>query len=57
MLPTLALRIDLPFDFPLAVMVISAGALTGLFLASGPAVWGARLDLAGALRDSPSRER
>ena len=55
LLPTLALRIDMPFDLPLIVTVIAAGAMTGLLLACGPAIWGARIDLAGALRDSQSR--
>jgi predicted permease len=54
-LPTLALRLDLPFDAALVSLVIIAGALTGALLATGPALWAARVDLAGALRDSESR--
>lgn len=54
-LPTLALRLDLPFDAALVTAMIAAGAVTGLLLAIGPALWAARVDLAGALRDSESR--
>jgi putative ABC transport system permease protein len=55
LLPTLALRIDLPFDISLVGLVFAAGATTGLLLAGGPALWGARVDLAGTLSDSHSR--
>jgi putative ABC transport system permease protein len=55
LLPTLALRLDLPFDAGLVTAIVLAGALTGVLLAVGPALWTARVDLAGALRDSEWR--
>jgi putative ABC transport system permease protein len=55
LLPTLALRIDLPFDLWLVGIVLVAGTVTGLLLAGGPALWGARVDLAGTLGDSHAR--
>jgi predicted permease len=55
LLPTLALRLDLPLDIRTAAVAITAGALTGLLLAIGPALWATRVDLAGALRQADAR--
>ncbi len=46
LLPTLALRLDLPFDAGLALAVVAAAATTGLALAIGPAAWAMRVDTA-----------
>jgi predicted permease len=54
-LPTLAVRFDLPLDGALVGMVVAIGALTGGLLAIGPAGWIARLDPAAALNESDSR--
>jgi predicted permease len=54
-LPTLALRLDLPLDPTLAAAVALAGLATGLILSAGPALWTTRLDLAEALRDGDVR--
>lgn len=54
-LPTLSLRLMLPFTPGLLASTIVAGALAGAALALGPALWSMRVDLMGALRDSDSR--
>ena len=54
-LPTLSLRLDLPLDAPMILSTIATGALVGLLLALGPAVWLVRLDLAQTLRDGSGR--
>jgi predicted permease len=55
LLPTLALRIELPLDAWVVTMVMCAGTVSGIVLATGPALWASRLDLAGALRDAGAR--
>jgi predicted permease len=55
LLPTLALRLDLRFDGPLALLVIGSGLIAGMVLSAGPALGSARLDTAGALRDGDGR--
>jgi putative ABC transport system permease protein len=55
LLPTLSLRLDLPFDARIAVLTIGAGALAGVLLALGPSLWMMRLDLAQTLRDGSGR--
>jgi predicted permease len=52
LLPTLALRLDLPLDAQTTGVVIAAGLASGLFLASGPALWASRLDISGMLREA-----
>ena len=54
-LPTLSLRLDLPLDAPLILSTVAAGALVGVLLALGPAVWLMRLDLAQTLRNGFGR--
>jgi predicted permease len=46
LLPTLALRLDLPLDAGLALTVVAVAATTGLALAVGPAAWAMRVDTA-----------
>jgi predicted permease len=53
--PTLALRLDLPLDGPIVAALLVAGPLAGLLLASGPAIWSTRADLADALRNASPR--
>jgi predicted permease len=55
LLPTLSLRLDLPFDVSLIGITIGAGMTAGLLLALGPALWITRLDVAETLRDGASR--
>ncbi|HWI19976.1 MAG TPA: ABC transporter permease [Vicinamibacterales bacterium] len=55
LLPTLALRLQLPLNRQLVATVLGAGAGVGLLLAIGPAIWGTRSDLADMLRDSEHR--
>jgi predicted permease len=55
LLPTLSLRLELPLEPQLAVLTLVAGAVTGLMLAIGPALWITRLDMAQTLRDGSAR--
>lgn len=55
LLPTLSLRLDLPMDAGAAAGTIGAGAVAGLLLALGPALWITRLDVAPTLRDGAGR--
>ena len=55
LLPTLALRLDLPFDASAAAVVVALGGIAGSALALGPAVWAARVNLTSALADAGSR--
>jgi predicted permease len=55
LLPTLAFRLDLPFDGRVVALAVGAGALAGLLLAIGPALWVTRLDVTDALRDGGER--
>jgi putative ABC transport system permease protein len=55
LLPTLSLRLDLPFDAPLIGLTIGAGIVAGLLLALGPALWITRLDISQTLRDGAGR--
>ena len=55
LLPTLSLRLDLPFDAPLIAITIGAGIVAGLLLALGPALWITRLDVSQTLRDGAGR--
>lgn len=55
LLPTLALRLDLPLTLDVIAITISVGALMGGLLALGPALWITRLDVAQTLRDGPGR--
>ena len=50
-LPTLALRLALPFGLRVFVFAVGAGAITGVLLSIGPAIWSTRADLTSALRD------
>lgn len=50
-LPTLALRLALPFGLRVFVFAVGAGAITGVLLSIGPAIWSTRVDLTSALRD------
>lgn len=54
-LPTLALRLDLPLSGSMILMTIAAGSTLGLMLAIAPALWSTRLDLAQSLRGGDSR--
>jgi putative ABC transport system permease protein len=54
LLPTLALRLDLPLDSLLVAATLAAGSSAGLLLAIVPALWGSRLNLVDALRDGGS---
>ncbi len=55
LLPTLSLRLDLPFDAALIGITIGAGIVAGLLLALGPALWITRLDVSQTLRDGAGR--
>ena len=55
LLPTLSMRLDLPFDPGLVVAVVAGGAALGVLLAVGPAWWATRLDVAQTLRDGSVR--
>jgi putative ABC transport system permease protein len=55
LLPTLSLRLDLPFDALLIGLTIGAGIIAGLLLALGPALWITRLDISQTLRDGAGR--
>lgn len=50
-LPTLALRLDLPTGWQIAGLAVGAGMLAGLVLSIAPAVWISRVDLTSAMRD------
>ena len=55
LLPTLALRLDLPMDWTLVSLVVVSGIATGIGLAAGPAFWAARVELRDALHDGDRR--
>ena len=55
LLPTLTLRIDLPWTPELIVLLLAASTTSGVLLALGPAWWSLRLALAEALRDGEMR--
>ena len=55
LLPTLSLRIELPLNLELTGVTLLGGALAGLLLSIGPAVWVTRLDTAQKLRDGSTR--
>ena len=50
-LPTFALRIELPLTIGVFAFAVAAGAVTGLLLSIAPAVWSTRANLMSALRD------
>lgn len=54
-LPTLALRLNLPLDIRIIALVVIAGIAAGVLLAVGPAIWATRLDVSLALRDASPR--
>ncbi len=55
LLPTLSLRLELPFDAEVIALTTGAGIITGVLLALGPALWITRLDVAQTLRDGAGR--
>jgi putative ABC transport system permease protein len=55
LLPTLALRLDLPLDLATTALVIGSGLLAGLGLAAGPALWASRVELGEAMHDGDRR--
>lgn len=55
LLPTLALRLDLPLGTALVLTVAALGIVSGMLLALGPAMWATRVDLADAMRDAGLR--
>ena len=55
LLPTLALRFDLPQSFALIAGTVAAGAVIGMVLAVAPALWSARVDTLSALREGDGR--
>jgi predicted permease len=55
LLPTLAFRLDLPFDGHVMALGVAGGSVAGLLLALGPAWWTMSLDLTNALRESGER--
>ncbi len=54
-LPTLALRLELPLDFWTIAATIGGSMLAGASLAIGPALWASRFDVSSALRDATAR--
>jgi predicted permease len=55
LLPTLALRLDLPLSLSTVAVSILGSAAAGMVLAIAPAVWSTRVDLTQALRDGNAR--
>jgi putative ABC transport system permease protein len=55
LLPTLSLRLELPFDSRVIAVTLAAGMTTGVLLVLGPALWMTRLDVAQTLRDASGR--
>ncbi|MGH9175668.1 MAG: ABC transporter permease, partial [Vicinamibacterales bacterium] len=55
LLPTLALRLDLPLDVRLIALVSGVGVITGMALAFGPALWATRVNLVDAMREGDQR--
>ena len=55
LLPTLSLRLELPFNAEMIAITIGAAISTGVLLALGPALWITRLDVAQTLRDGAGR--
>jgi predicted permease len=49
LLPTLALRLQLPLDARLVSAALALAVVAGVVIATGPALWATRLNLAGAL--------
>jgi hypothetical protein len=54
-LPTLSLRLDLSLDATVMAATIAGGAVIGMLLSLGPALWTLRLDLVATLRDGAGR--
>jgi predicted permease len=54
LLPTLALRLELPLEAGLVVAVIAVAVMSGMAIAAGPAIWATRVDLAAGLGDEGS---
>ena len=55
LLPTLALRLDLPLDTVVVTITATAGIVAGIVLAIGPGLWATRVGIADALRDAAHR--
>ena len=55
LLPTLALRLDLPLDVTVVAIAAAAGIVAGVALALGPGLWATRVGLGDALRDGGHR--
>jgi predicted permease len=55
LLPTLSLRLDLPFDPQLAAVTIGVGVVSGVALALAPGIWITRLDVAHTLCGAAAR--
>ena len=55
LLPTLALRLDLPLHSTLVTLVATAGVIAGILLAVGPALWASRVVAIEAMRDGDPR--
>ena len=49
LLPTLALRLELPVEAGLIAAVLGVAIASGMAIAAGPAIWAARVDLAAGL--------
>jgi putative ABC transport system permease protein len=54
-LPTLALRLDLPSSPGLLGGALATAVLTGILIALGPALWSTRLDVVSAFRNGSDR--
>lgn len=55
LLPTLALRLELPLSLEMVLLVALGGLMAGGALAVGPAVWSTRLDVSRALASGGDR--
>lgn len=55
LLPTLSLRLDLPFDGVVVATAVVVSGGVGLLLAVGPAIWSARVDERAALGGGDAR--
>ena len=51
LLPTLALRLELPLDVRLVAAVVGVAVASGVAIATGPAIWAARVDLVAGLAE------
>ena len=49
LLPTLALRLELPFEASLVAAVLGIAVASGMAIAAGPAIWATRFNLAAGL--------